>query len=531
MSYQGMTFPIPGNRGGFVDSPNFDLVSHVQMLGATKNISLNEDGREKRGGTGHVTSGYGGAQIMGGVDFTLTNGNQFDVVATTDGKIWKDENTTIKTGLATGAYVSFTIYNNKLYIFNGFNTPQVWDGVAGSTSNMANPAAGWTGANQPTHAVIHGKGNSERMWAIGAFPYSIYGSGLNTDGTSEADFSSPFIEYINTGDGFGITAGIEFGDRLVLFGKTRAFIFEDTELDTANWGHTQAQWSGGVAHHRLLVRTPNDLIAMMEDGIVYSVTTAQQFGDYKVNSLSSPAFIDRWLRNNSKFTDIDKFHATYDKELRLIKFFIVRSGQTQVDTALVFYLDRAALSGPAEAWMIHDNQDSDSGYSASASWPFRQDPPEDHRDYIYTGDYSGNVWDLEEVNRNDEDNAYVGLFETPHMTFENPDIGVGARTDKDFKRGWLVTTAQGDYDLSVTPFVDGVELTTQQVSLAGVGGVLDSFLLDTDVLGGGELLNKPFDIGAKGKRLKLKVFNSGVDQTFFVSQMLVDYKPLGNRPQ
>ena len=525
MSYQGQTFRIPCNRGGFFNSPNTDIIEATQMVEVTKNLSLEEDGREKRGGTSIISAGYGGAQVMGGKDFTLNNGNQFNVVATADGKIWRNATTTIKTGLATNVYVSFTFYNNELYIFNGSNIPQVWDGVATSTSDIANPDPAWSGSNYPTHAVVHGKGNSERMWAFGAFPYSIYGSALNTDGTSEADFSSSFIEYVNTGDGHGITAGIEFGDRLIIFGKTRAFIFEDTDTDTANWGHTPAQWSGGVAHWRVLIRTPNDLIAMMEDGEVYSVTTAQQFGDYKEASISRPAFVDRWLRQSARLTNIKQFHATYDPELRLIKFFIVRNGQAQVDTALVFYLDRAIRFSPAEAWMIHDNQVANSGYSASASWNYRLDPPEDHRDYIYTGDYSGNVWDLEEVNRNDNNNGYDAIFETPDMTFDDP------RIDKDFKRGWLVTKAEGPQVLRVTPFVDGIALAQQQISLAGTGVPLDTFLLDTDTLAGDEILTKPFDIGAKGRRLKIEVENGFVDEDFFISQMMVDFKPLGNRPQ
>jgi hypothetical protein len=264
---------------------------------------------------------------------------------------------------------------------------------------------------------------------------------------------------------------------------------------------------------------------MMEDGEVYSVTTAQQFGDYKEASISRPAFIDKWLRENARFTDIEKFHATFDPELRLIKWFIVRAGQTEVDTALVFYLDRAVRYSPAEAWMRHDNQDNTSGYSASASWNYRLDPPEDHRDYIYTGGYDGVVWDLEEVNRNDNNTAYTGTIKTPHMPFGD------ARLTKKFKRGWITTTAQGPYNITVNKWVDGVQLSSSTISLAGVGAILDTFLLDTDVLGGGELLNKDFDIGAIGRRLQLEFTNSGTDENFLISQIMVDVKPLGNRPQ
>ena len=526
MGYRGKSIAIAANRGGYYNSPNLDLVAQEMMVGSTKNINLHEDAREKRGGTSQIESGYGGSQIMGGFDFTMNDGTQFNMVGTTDGKIWKDSSTSLHTFATTGQYVSFEVMNNVLYICNGANIPQVWDGSAGTTSDITLTPTDWTGSNFPSHMVIHGKGESERLWAIGAKPNIIYASELN-DGTSEADFSDANVTtiQIETSDGFGIVAGIEFGDKLICFSKRRAYIVDDTNTDDTKWGYQSAQWNGGVGHHRLLVRTPNDLFAMMEDGEVYSVTTAEQFGDYKEASISRPAFMDKWLRENARFTDIEKFHATYDPELRLIKWFIVRAGQTQVDTALVFYLDRAVRYSPTEAWMIHDNQSNASGYSASASWNYRLDPPEDHRDYIYTGGYDGVVWDLEEVNRNDNNTAYTGAIKTPHMPFGD------ARLTKKFRRGWISTTAQGSYNLTVNKWVDGVQLTSSTISLAGVGAILDSFILDTDVLGGGELLSKDFDIGAVGKRLQLEFTNSGTDENFLISQIMVDVKPLGNRPQ
>ena len=524
MGYGGKRIAIPANRGGFYDSPNLDLIPMEMMVDSTKNINLHEDAREKRGGTGQVESGYGGAQIMGGFDFTMEDGTQFNMVATTDGKVWKDDSTSLHTFATAGQYVSFEVLNDVLYVANGANIPQVWDG-SGTMDDMADMPTDWTGSAYPSHFVVHGVGESERLWAIGAKPDIVYASALN-DGT-EADFQDATVVLIriNTSDGFGIVAGIEFGDKLIVFSKRRAYVIIDTDTDDSKWGYRAAQWSGGVAHNRVLVRTPNDIFAMMEDGEVYSVTTAEQFGDYKEASISRPAFIDKWLREHARFTDIDKFHATYDPELRMIKWFIVRAGQTTVDTALVFYLDRAIRYSPAEAWMRHDNQDNTSGYSASASWNFRLDPPEDHRDYIYTGDYSGVVWDLEEVNRNDNSAAFTGAIKTPHITFGD------AGLTKKFRRGWISTTAKGDYNITVNKWVDGRQLSASTISLAGVGAILDSFTLDTDVLGGGELLNKSFDIGAVGRRLQLEFINSGVDETFLISQIMVDVKPLSNRAQ
>lgn len=523
MSYVGKTFQIPCNRGGFYYSKNVDTIPPAMMIGLTKNLNLNHDGRETRGGTDIALTGYGGAQIMGGFDFTLRNGTQFNVVATADGKIWKNATTTIKTGLASNVYVSFCVYNNKLYICNGDNIPQVWDGAAASTSNLALMPADWTGSNYPVQMIVHGRGASERLWAIGAVPNIVYASALN-DGTSDADFFNVITIQIETGDGFGITGGVEYGDRLFVFSNRRAFIIDDEDASAANWGYQNAQWSGGAAHHRLIVKTPNDLVCMMDDGEIYSVNTAMQYGDYQQASIARPAFIDRWLRENSNLSKINNFHAVYDPELRLMKFFLVRAGKTTVDTALIYYLNKALTHGPSEAWMIHDNQTYNSGYSASASWNFRLEPPEDHRDYIYTGDYSGNVWDLEEIDENDNDNAYTVVMETPDMSFENP------RVNKHFKRGWLIAESSGDYSVNLTTYVDGTAISTNSISLSGGGVFLNDFQLDDDYLAVREVLNIPFDIGTTGNRIRFKVVNNNANQAFFISQILVDYKPLGNRP-
>ena len=524
MSYSGETFRIPATRGGFNFSPNIDLIPDEAMIDGTKNLDLGEDARGRRGGTDIKLSGYGGAQIVGGVDFTLRDDNQFEVVATADGKIWKDDTTTIATGLAANVFIDFTVYNNELYICNGINTPQVWDGSATATTDLALTPTDWTGGSNPFQMIVHGKGASNRLWAV--LGENVYAADLDTDGTSEADFSDANVVVIriNTGLGAGIKGIVEFGDRIVAFSSKNAYIIDDTDTDSDNWGYENAQWTGGVASWRLIVETPNDLVCMMEDGEIYSVVTAEQYGDYKEASIARPAFIDRWMRERARLTDIAKFHATYDPELRLIKFFVVKSGSNAVNTALVYYLDRTAKFGPIEAWMLHDS-DNASGYDASASWNFRLDPPEDHRDYIHTGDYGGNVWDLEEKSINDNGAAFTSIFKTPSSTFGDP------RVTKDYKRGWVVVKPQGATNLVVKTWIDGVLFSTQNVSMQGTGALYGTAIYGTDAYAGDEALPVAFDVGNKGRRIQNQYSNANANEDFLVSQTMTDFKPIGKRPQ
>jgi len=517
MAYTGKTWRLPFDRGGLNHNSNIDNIPSEMMVYPSRNINLHEGGRSKRGGTAKDNDGgtaiSGSPRVMGLYDFLLKDGTQFIVVAA-DGKIWKDYTNTIKTGLTDNKVTSMVSGDDLLFVCNGVNIPQTWNGAAASTSDITGIPTDWTGSSYPKQMVIHGRGVSERMWAFGCAdnPYTVYAS----DNGAFQDFSDANVTTIdiNTGDGIGIVGGVEFGDRLICFSKTRSFIIDDEDASTANWGYQGAQWRGGVASHRLIVETPNDVVCMMEDGDIYSVSAADTYGDYKKASIARPAFMDNWIREHIKLSAIDDFHAIYDPTLRAIKFFMVYSGQTNVQMALVYFIDRP----PAEAWVPHDNQSYNSGYSASCSGLVRVGAG----DYkIYTGDYSGFVWTLENVNKNDDSNGYYAGFKTPKDPYNE------SRTWKNYHRGHIITQPEGSYDLSITIWVDDDEKVTHTVSLAGTGGVLGSFTLGTDVLGGQTLVAEEYGIGYNGRRIQKEIFNTNANEDFFISEDLTDFRPLG----
>jgi hypothetical protein len=525
MSYQGETYSIPMNRGGLTANPNIDLIEPEMMVMA-RNINTFDNGRGKRGGTAHFsTASTRDSQLMGVIDFTLADGSQFIVTTTTEGEVWKDNTTQLNSGnlLKVGAFTTFSVVNEKLYICDGGTTPQTWDGIAASTSDLAAVPSDWTGSNFPTQIIVHGAGGSERGWALGcqSTPHTLYITPETAGG--DLDFTQGTIQTFNreTGDGYGLVGGVEFGDKLIVFGKNQAYVVDDSELDISNWRIQAAQWKGGVAHSRLIVKTPNDVVCMMDDGTIYSVAAVQEFGDYKIASITKPSWIDKWIRENTDLGKINQFHGVYDPELRIIRFFVVRSGQTNIDTCLVYNIDK----GPEEGWVIHDNQTNASGFDASCSAVVLRVPAEDHSTYIYTGDYLGNVWELEEGPRNDNGEAYFAGFKTARLNFAN------ARVTKKYRRGWLITEEKGDYNLFINTWVDGVSLAQQTVDLSGAGALWGTMVWGSFTWAGDALIDQPFDIGTKGKRIQFEIFNSNVNEDFFVSQMLIDHKVLSNRPQ
>ena len=495
MGYNGDSFKIPCNRGGLNADANTDLIAPEMMILA-KNINLHEGGRGKRGGTAKVNGTViTDTPIVTGVyDFMIPGGSAAVVFGTSDGKIWKSTSATITTGLTASKKPCFETAGKKLFVCNGYNPPLSWDGGAGNMVALANIPADWTGTNYPSQFLMHGRGNSQRLWALGCpgTPYTIY----VTPNNSFENFADASVSTFNidTGDSFGVFAGVDHLDKMICFGKTQAYVIDDADTVVSNWGYTQAPWTGGAASRRLVIKTPTDIICMMDDGEIYSVSAAQQYGDYKQASLVQTSHIHKYIKDNVRLSYIDEFHGVYDPNLKAVKIWVVRTGQTTADTCLVYFVDR----GPAEGWVIHDNSAAVSGYAASSSALIRVGAG----DYqIYTGGYTGFIWKLEYSTRTDDGAGYYGGFKTAPLTFGNE------RLRKNYARGWLVLEPKGTETLTINWWVDGVAQTAKTIT--AVSGTRDY----------------GFDLGQNGNRVQFEIYNSTVD--FFISQLMIDHKKLG----
>jgi len=513
MGYTGETFRIVCGIKGINNDLNLIAIEPDSLIWPTRNIDLAKGGWGRRGGTAKInpTTVSDSPRIMGIYDFLKIGGTQIIVFATSDGKIYKSSEATIKTGLGTSKYAHFEMFNNVMYFCNGYNIPQSWNGSAATTSDLSDVPTDWTGTNYPAVMIRHGRGNSERMWAFGcpSTPYTIY----VTPSGDGADFSDANVTTfsIDTGDNAGIVGGVVYKDQLIVFGKRSTFIMDDADTDTSNWGYTAFTREGGVAHQRLIIPTQNDIICMMEDGEIYSLSAAEQYGDYKAGSITRPLFMDRWIQDNVNLAYIEHFHGIYDPVKRAVKIFVVRTGQTEVDTAMVYYVD-------TQQWMIEDNVSYNSGYSASASELVKVSPGVYE---VYTGDYSGFIWHLEQSDKNDDSNGYESKALTPYIYCGN------SRVDKLFQKCWLDLEPETEYSLAVRYFVN--DIASASVSMAGIALPLGSFTLGVTILGTQSIAREHFNTGKVGRHIQLEISNSNVDEDFFIVQALFDFKTLGNR--
>lgn len=516
-----LDFPIPLDRGGFSYNPNIDTIPVWAMVDASKNLNLHKGGRSPRGGTAHVTGVSMSSRLMGAIHYKAPTTVNFKVRATADGKIYKNDTDTINTGWEANKKVRFEIMNEYLLACNGYNLPKYWDGAAASMSNITTPHTDWTGTNYPSKFIVHGRGVSRRMFALGCptTPYSLYLS----DNDNPLVFSGTPID-IDTGDDVGLQDFVVYGDRLIIGGKKKFYLLDDVDASTANWGYQEAQWNGGTVRD-MLIKTPTDIIAMTDMGDIYSVLAAQKYGDYDYASLSNPnnvkleenPHISDWIQAFIDLSKLDNFHSCVDRKNRCVYFFMTPNGYTTNKLALVYFYERP----PSEAWMIHSNYSYSSGYDASCSVAIETSTGNYE---IWTGDYDGLLWKLQQNNLNDNGNPYYHGFVSPYTN-------CGLDMDKLFKEGVVITQPEGSYYLSVNTFVDQSLLPLKQISLDGGGVPLGSFQVGVDRLGGASLNDGEWNIGSVGRRIKYELFNNSINEDFFLSRNVIRFKPMGVLPK
>ncbi len=517
MAFDGSTYRLAFNEGGFNGNDNYDLIPPTAFVYPSRNIALHNMLREKRGGTSRVnaTAIAGVSKCLGGGQFVPRGGVQSNLSAWNDGKVYKDQVTVMATGMSATNRFDFTQAGNSMFICDGATIPKVVTGIATATS-IGTAAADWTGSAYPKFMRVHGRGASKRLFAFGVpgFEDSWYAS---ASGSYES-FVTGVLKFTGDfGDGYGCVAAEEAntGD-LLLFGKRQTLIFQDSNSDTTTWGWYKAPWVGGAAHDKLVIKIENDIYAMMDDGEIYSVSTVAQTNDYKAASITRPASIHRYIAQNIDLTKIAEFHVEYEPNVKALIWWVVRSGSSTADTAIVHYLDRKI----EDSWSIWDGTDNaSSGMRATASWQVRKS---DGSYAIYTGDSAGYVWEINKSTQSDNSLGYSQVVRTPWLNLDLP------RNEKRFVSARVVFVVSGAYPVTFRWFVDDMLQTASSSTLGGTGSVFPYTFPVTFASSGLNEVDIP--LGQVGKRIQFELENANAGQSVRLSQIHIDFVDRGPRP-
>lgn len=514
MAFSGPAYRLPLN-GSWNCNENYEELPVGDLAFESRNADIHNGGPEKRGGTQTVGSQIASSlsSLGGGMLIKRNAGSRHTYWAGSDGVLYRN-GSSIQTGRSVSAYTHFTVIDDKMFIANGVDAVKVDTGSAIAT--IATPHADWTGTTQPKCIGLHTKGGSRRAlaWGVPGKENYLY---MSVTGSFE-DFNGAGSVRVpmDIQDGYGVVNCVSKDGTLWIQGKSDTHILDDSSTTTSDWAVYRASFKGGVHSPRHCTVIDNHIFAMNTEGDIYEVQTAEQVRDYKEASIIEPFFIHNYIRDQVNLSRIDQFHLCYDPRIKALRVFIVRTGQTTVDTCLVYLVKQSKWSPP------HDSQDnsSNSGFSASASYLAETSAGAKK---CYTQDYNGYTWELSSTTKTDNGNGYKFDVYTGWTTLERPGM------EKRFPYGFLHYKSRGGYQINLRWWVDNNEQATEAVVLDASGGTLGSFVLDTDVLGTIGIDKKEFQLGQIGEKIRFSLNNSGAGNDFVISHLIIPFKELGLR--
>ncbi len=506
MGYSGTQFRMPLTDTGFRDDRNTQLLPPTALLTPSANVNYHENGLSKRGGT--VIQVVGMGKLGQGMFQFLTPTIQ-KLVFVANGILYNTNYLNVLfSGFSTTNPVNFCQTSKYVFVADGQANPQYWDGSAGSSSAVT-PASSWSG-NMPFQMVIHtraGSGAGDRLWAV--TPDSLWYSKLNTP----TDFLNGDAGQIPIDSIGGLVGAYDLGGQLFAYSKTQTFLIADTDPSIANWGYTNALWEGGTASWRLIDKAMNNLFFMAEDGLIYNLSGVLTTGAYNAAPLNRPAFVDKFIRDNVNLGSVQNFHVSYDRKLRALKFFMQEGGSGN-NIALTYFIDKR----PESAWIIHNNTNYTSGYNASCSCEVRVSAGNYQ---VWTMDYSGNIWGLEQTSRDDAGNAYPVVINTKAQDLQIP------RNNKHWLAMALRGDASGTVNFTMYPTVEGRALASQTFQMGGSGSVFNVATFDNSTFATDLITTAPVGLGVYGRDLQLQLVENEVGVDFFLAELLYMVKPLG----
>lgn len=520
MAYNGFIAEIPVGFGGLTGSRNQAQIRPDQLLVAT-NISYDTGNISKEGGATryNATAIAGSPSILGGWDWLPSDGVQRMVVVTSDGKILRDDGlgtfgTTLKSGLDVTGPAPFFVEggkeaatnNRKLFVFTGKNPVQVIDGDAATSADIGTPPADWTAATQPTFGLIH----EDRLWGGGNNndPHRLYYSTVGNHGAFTGAGSGTVSVF--PGEGERLVAAISFKGFIVAFKYPRGiYLVDTTDPAISNWKVKPLTRAVGTVSALSAILTDDDIMFLDASGNFQLISATTEFGDMGNRNLSVAAQLNTFMRANINFAHLTKAQAIYYSHKREVHFAIPRTSSTVNDCRIV-----ADFNGELPRFRFSDRDIN------PAMW-LRKDSDSITR--VMIGSNDGFVHQLDGSIKSKDGSPYTASFQTAHMDLAWVDPSLANRR----KIGQFlecVVEPTGNWNLSCDIVWDNKLQETVQFNMGESGVALGSFVLGTDRLGGGAVLNRRARISGSGQRISIVGRNSAANEDFSIARFYLYFK-------
>lgn len=525
MAYTGLTAPLPVGLQGFTGTRNPSQMGpgHLAYVDG-----LDYDGGilRKEGGALKLNSASLAQVIVSGINWSPNASDEYDVVFLANGTVKRDAGAgTFPTSLITGLNNTrdpppwFVAAGGEgigdprtLYLFSATNQVHFVDGTGAVMAPIATPPADWA-SSFPTFGIQHGG----RMWAGGnaSDPHRIYYSTI-ADHADYAGAGSGTLA-IFPGEGHMLVGAVSFRGLLIIFKHPfGVYVVDTTDPTPANWRVQKLSGAVGAVNQHSIVPIENDVLYLDSGGNIHMLTATSAHGDMQTSNLSQIADLGSFIRSYVNITAIDRVVGTWYPIKRQAWFSVPLLGGSDNNLRIIIDFSNQKL-GPRFLLSRRD--------VAISMW-IRQDNFGIYRPA--TGDATGFVWLMDQEARNKDGVGYQILMETANtdLSFLDQKLTTVMKAGQFLE---LVCEPKGTWDLTVQVFWDDVLHDTILFSMSGGGGILGIGQLGTMTLGSQVVHSDRKRLVGSGRRIKLIIFNNGVDQDVALAEFLISFKPMDER--
>jgi len=252
----------------------------------------------------------------------------------------------------------------------------------------------------------------------------------------------------------------------------------------------------------------DDIVFLDAAANFHLLSAVQEFGDMASRNLSKVAEVSEFIKDNFNLARLTQCRSVYYSAKREAHFAMAGLGSTVNNVRFVLDLNRQ----DAFRFRYSDRD------VAESIW-LRKDTNTIQR--LTIGDNAGFVWTLDQAIRSKGGVAYSGAFQTPYMDFGwvDPKFATVRKLGQFLE---IVVEPTGNWNITVDIFWDGTLVQTLAFNMGSTGATLGSFVLDTDVLGGDQILNRRKRIVGSGRRLSIAGRNSGDGEDFSVGRFYLE---------
>lgn len=407
----------------------------------------------------------------------------------------------------TGAPVyTYEYYNGSAWSTLTLTTTPTYSALGSTTAEFVAPsdwAAGVTGEGvvSTTYYNIRVKATTAPTTACKATSLAVYNTTYDT---------TPETFSVFPGEGEKIKCAVAYRGLLFIFKQPYGvYILDGRDPDSANWSVTKYSDAFGVSSPHSALQILGDLIVGNSIGSYTSLKASNAFGDFEAGDILANNKVEDYIRSELSFDGVPYTQCIYYPEKKIAMWTAQDSngGSNRllcIDVAAPN--PRISLCTKAQITSIALRKDSQGILRP-----------------MY-GDTAGDIYFMDQSTYNVGSVPYLAEFQTNDSDLGQVDGQLAGKNKIfDFLEVSYIPTGNNSFFCDV--YVDGdLRCTKEFETFIGTG--LDSFILDTDTLGGslGTRRNRLPLQSCTGNKISLRFYNNGNNEGFIIERAILDFR-------